>query len=71
MQYQKNKSDQKEKKERNKENTDSDLGEMVYVEPIGNQVISPESLGQDQMNETYDTSFQQQTQRSANRNVSG
>ena len=52
MQYQKNKSDQKDKTQRNKENTDSDFGEMIYMEPNGNQVISPLSLGQEQSSET-------------------
>ena len=69
MQYQKNKSDQKEKKERNKENTDSDLGEMIYVEPIGNQVISPESLGQDQMNETNENKSNEDKQVKSHRTI--
>ena len=47
MQYQKNKSDQKEKKE----NTDSENGEMIYMEPIGNKIISPVSIGQEQSSE--------------------
>ena len=48
MQYQKNKSDPKE---RNQENTDSDFGEMVYMEPTGNEVITPMREGQEQISE--------------------
>ena len=47
MQYQR-KSEKNEKKDRNRDNTESELEEMIYMEPIGNQVISPESLGQEQ-----------------------
>ena len=52
MQYQKNKSDQKDKKDKNQENTDSDFGEMIYMEPIGNQIISPVVGTQEQSSET-------------------
>ena len=51
MQFQRNKSEQKDKKDRNQENTESDIGEMFYMEPIGNQVISPMS-GLEQSSET-------------------
>ena len=48
MQYQKNKSDKKDIKEGNQENTESDFGEMAYMEPTGNQVISPMRVGHEQ-----------------------
>ena len=51
MQFQRNKLEQKDKKDRNQENTESDIGEMFYMEPIGNQVISPMS-GLEQSSET-------------------
>jgi hypothetical protein len=62
MQYQKNKSDQKDKKERNQENTESDFGEMIYMEPIGNQVISPESIGQEQSSENNENKTNKEQQ---------
>ena len=47
MQYQKNKNDSRENSGFNKDNTNSNQGEMAYIEPIGNQIISPISIGND------------------------
>ena len=47
MQFQKNKFDINEYSGINKDNTNSNLGEMPYIEPMGNQLISPISIGGD------------------------
>ena len=45
MQFQKNKLDTSERSNNNKDISTSNLGEMVYIEPLGNQLISPISIG--------------------------
>ena len=47
MQYQRNKSDRNQ----NKENTDSELEEMIYIDPTNNQVISPDRIREEQSSE--------------------
>ena len=62
MQYQRNKSNQKDKKEQNQENNDFDLGEMIYMEPIGNPEISPLSAAAEQSSDTNEKMNKDQTQ---------
>jgi hypothetical protein len=47
MQYQRNKSDRNQ----NKENTESEIGEMLYIDPTNNQIISPDRVGEEQSSE--------------------
>ena len=45
MQFQKNKLDSSERSNDIKDISTSNLGEMAYIEPLGNQIISPISVG--------------------------
>ena len=44
MQYQKNKLDSSERSNIIRDNSNSNFGEMAYMEPIGSQMISPISI---------------------------